>query len=95
MLEPILPAEDPYLELGLAADAADAEVRQAYFSLVRVAGPDQDPVRFKRERAAYERLSSPERRFETDRLRLQDWLPPAAGAEAYAPAADWLSGALT
>jgi curved DNA-binding protein CbpA len=68
--------QDPYQELGLDPAVSDADLRQAYFTLVRKHGPEQDPARFKRIRAAYERLSSPERRQETDLLRLQPWPAP-------------------
>ena len=72
--------QDPYQELGLDPSVSDADLRKAYFTLVRLHGPEKDPVRFKRIRAAYERLSSPERRLETDLLRLQPWTAPALPA---------------
>jgi curved DNA-binding protein CbpA len=73
--------DDPYAELGLEPSATDAEIRQAYFALVRTKGPEKDPARFKRVRAAYDRVSSPEARFETGMLMLQPWLPPEPGPE--------------
>ena len=85
MNEPIFPPDDPYAELGLDPSFSDAEIRRAYFAQVRGAGPEKDPGRFKRIRAAYERLSTPERRFETDLLRLQAWMP--APLEAGPPGA--------
>ena len=67
---------DPYQELGLDPAASDAEVRRAYFALVRSHGPEKDPKRFKRIRAAYECLATPDKRLETDLLRVQPWSPP-------------------
>jgi curved DNA-binding protein CbpA len=67
---------DPYQELGLEASASDANVRRAYFALVRSHGPEKDPQRFKRIRAAYEGLATPDKRLETDLLRVQSWTPP-------------------
>ena len=85
MTESLLPLDDPYAELGLAPTVPDPEIRRAYFALVRTCGPEQDPGRFKRIRAAYEQLASPEKRFEADQLRLQPWLAPE-GRQAMA---DW------
>lgn len=79
---------DPYVELGVAPEATAEEIRKAYFGLIRAAGPEKDPVRFKRIRAAYELVSSPERRFEADMLRLQPWTPLLAAWKDEA-AADW------
>ena len=73
MLEQALSLNDPYQELGLEATASDADIRKAYFALVRVHSPEKDPLRFKQIRAAYERLSEPQKRLETDMLRLQAW----------------------
>ena len=70
-------AQDPYEELGIDPAVSDEDLRKAYFALVRQHSPEKDPVRFKRIRAAYERLSTPERRLETDLLRLQPWPAPA------------------
>ena len=76
---------DPYLELGLDPAASDEAVRKAYFALVRLYGPEKDPARFRRIRAAYERLAKPERRLETDLLRLQDWTAPELPALEHDP----------
>jgi curved DNA-binding protein CbpA len=69
--------QDPYPELGLDPSVSDTELRKAYFSQVRRHSPERDPVQFKRIRAAYEQLSTPERRLETDLLRIQPWIAPA------------------
>ena len=71
-----LASQDPYQELGLDPSVSDADLRKAYFTLVRLHGPEKNPVRFKRVRAAYERLCTPEQRLETDMLRLQPWTAP-------------------
>ncbi len=81
-------SSDPYAELGVDPDATPEDVRKAYFAMVRTAGPEKDPARFKRIRAAYEQLSDPGRRFETDLLRFQPWTP-LLGAWQDEAAADW------
>jgi curved DNA-binding protein CbpA len=64
---------DPYAVLGLERTASAAEIKQAYFALVRAHPPERDPETFKRVRAAYERLRDPQKRTETDMLLLQPW----------------------
>ncbi len=71
------PYIDPYSVLNLARTATAAEIRQAYFTLVRAHPPERDPDTFKQIRAAYERLRDPERRAETDMLLLVEWPAPA------------------
>lgn len=73
---------DPYAELGLAETATEAEIKQAYFALVRQHPPETDPQGFKRIRAAYERLRTPEKRLETDMLRLAPWPEPTLAPPA-------------
>ncbi len=68
---------DPYETLGVARTATAAEVKQAYFSLVRAHPPEREPDMFKRIRSAYERLRDPERRAETDMLLLRSWPEPS------------------
>jgi len=70
------PYTDPYTVLSLARTASAAEIKQAYFKLVRTYPPEREPEMFKRIRAAYEQLKNPERRAETDMLLLQPWIPP-------------------
>ena len=70
------PYVDPYAVLELPRAATAAEIKQAYFALVRAHPPEREPDTFKRIRAAYERLRDPERRAETDMLLLQDWPAP-------------------
>ena len=80
------PYVDPYAVLGLPCTATAAEIKQAYFALVRAHPPEREPDTFKRIRAAYERLRDPERRAETDMLLLQDW--PAPTRKRRQPALD-------
>jgi curved DNA-binding protein CbpA len=71
------PYVDPYAVLGVTRSATPAEIKQAYFALVRAHPPEREPETFKRIRAAYERLRDPERRTETDMLVLPAWPGPA------------------
>ncbi len=64
--------DDPYKVLGLDRDAAEAEIKQAYFSLVREHSPEHDPEGFKRIRAAYEKLRSTSDRAETDLFTIDE-----------------------
>jgi curved DNA-binding protein CbpA len=76
--------DDPYAVLGIAPNASEAEVKQAYFTQVRAHPPERDPQAFKRIRAAYDRLRSPEKRLEADMLRMQSW-PEPAPASVFGP----------
>jgi curved DNA-binding protein CbpA len=71
------PYSDPYATLGLTRAASAAEVKQAYFALVRAHPPEREPEAFKRIRAAYEQLRDPQRRAETDMLLLEPWPEPS------------------
>ena len=71
------PVVDPYAVLGVDPAATLDEVKTAYFALVRAHPPERDPEMFKRIRAAYERLRDPDKRLETDMLRLQAWPEPS------------------
>jgi curved DNA-binding protein CbpA len=77
---------DPYAVLGLSRNADQAEVRGAYFALVRQHPPEQDPDMFKRIRAAYDKLRTAQRRAETDLFMLQP--PPPWQAPKRQPKAD-------
>jgi len=70
------PVGDPYAILGVEPQATLDEIKTAYFALVRAHPPEHDPEGFKRIRAAYEQLRDPDRRLETDLLRLQPWPEP-------------------
>ncbi len=80
------PYVDPYGELGVARTATPAEIKHAYFALVRAYPPERDPQTFKRIRAAYEQLRDADRRLETDMLLLQEW--PAPTRKRRAPKLD-------
>ena len=77
---------DPYTELGLERTATAAEIKQAYFRLVRSHPPERDPQMFKRIRAAYEQLRDAERRLETDMRLVQAW--PSSGRTRRTPKLD-------
>jgi len=47
---------NPYLVLGVACDADDARIRQAYLEALKTATPDADPQRFKIVSAAYAQI---------------------------------------
>ena len=68
---------DPYEVLGIPRAASAADLKRAYFALVRAHPPERDPETFKRIRAAYERLRDPAARVEADMLLLERWPDPA------------------
>jgi curved DNA-binding protein CbpA len=61
-----LNSSDPYAVLGVSRQATAAEIKRAYFSLVRQHSPEEEPENFKKLRAAYEKLRSTEVKQETD-----------------------------
>jgi curved DNA-binding protein CbpA len=65
------PAPNPYAVLGLDRRASDAEIKKAYFRLVREYPPEREPDRFQEIRAAYEKIRSPEKRSRADLFLLQ------------------------
>ncbi len=83
-----MPADvsDPYVVLGLERGASQAQVRQAYFAMVREHPPEKDPQAFKAIRAAYEQLDTAETQAETDLFLLQP--PPAWHPPCSSPALD-------
>ncbi|MGH9801137.1 MAG: J domain-containing protein [Blastocatellia bacterium] len=58
--------DNPYKTLGVERNATEAEIKQAYFSLIRQHSPEHDPDGFKRIRAAYEKLRAGVERAQTD-----------------------------
>jgi curved DNA-binding protein CbpA len=54
---------DPYLILGVTAEAGDEAIHQAYLESIRRCPPDQDPERFQALHAAYETLKTRKRRL--------------------------------
>jgi len=68
----ISPTENPYRVLGVERSATVAEIKRAYFALVREHPPERDPEGFKRVRAAYEKLRAAGERAETDLFLVDD-----------------------
>lgn len=62
---------NPYVVLGVDRKASLAEIKRAYFKLVREYPPEDHPEQFKEIRNAYERLKSPEQRAALDLFLLQ------------------------
>lgn len=62
--------DDPYAVLELDPTADSDAIKRAYFQKVREHPPEKDPQQFKRIRAAYDALRTPEARATTDLLRL-------------------------
>jgi curved DNA-binding protein CbpA len=74
--------ENPYAVLGLNRTATLDEIKQAYFLQVRQHPPEREPEAFKRIRAAYDQLKTPEKRVEADMCLLEDFTPAKVGARA-------------
>lgn len=62
----MLEGSNYYEILGIAADAAAADIKKAYFAAVRKYPPERFPEEFKKIREAYDTLSDPESRSEYD-----------------------------
>lgn len=77
---------DPYAALGLSRQATATQIKKAYFTLVRDHTPERDPEGFKRIRAAYDALRSPEARANTDRQLVQP--PPPYQPPQHLPSPD-------
>lgn len=75
--EPDLTSNNPYHVLGVTQLASQAEIKQAYFALIRQYPPETEAETFKIIRAAYEKIRSVARRAETDVFLPQ---PPPADA---------------
>jgi curved DNA-binding protein CbpA len=58
------PKKSYYEALGITDSAGNAEIKRAYFKMVRKYQPDRFPEEFKEIRAAYETLLDPEKRAE-------------------------------
>jgi Flp pilus assembly protein TadD len=62
-LKPVIETpQNHYETLGVEKNAADTEIKRAYFQLVRKYQPGQFPEEFKKIRAAYETLIDPQQR---------------------------------
>ena len=57
---------NPFDVLSVDEDASDADVRKAYFQMVRQFTPEQHAERFKQIREAYDLLKDPSRRLEAE-----------------------------
>jgi curved DNA-binding protein CbpA len=68
----LLPADNPYKVLGVERTATEAEIKQAYFRLIREHPPERDPEGFKHIRAAYEKLRAGGERAETDLFLIEE-----------------------
>ncbi len=64
--------DNPYSVLGVERSASEAEIKQAYFTLVRDHSPEHDPEGFKRIRAAYEKLRAGNERAAVDLFLIED-----------------------
>jgi tetratricopeptide (TPR) repeat protein len=69
-----------YQVLGVKKNASDAEIKRAYFTLVRKYQPDRFPEEFKEIRAAYETLMDGKKRAEYDAI---GELPPSVAPLFY------------
>ena len=65
------PVGDPYAVLGLSRHASEADIKRAYFHLVRQFPPERQPERFRTIRTAYEQLRDPEQRARMDLFLVQ------------------------
>ncbi|MBO0723547.1 MAG: DnaJ domain-containing protein [Blastocatellia bacterium] len=67
-----LPADNPYKVLGVERTAGEAEIKKAYFRLLREHPPERDPEGFKQIRAAYEKLRAGAERAVTDLFLIEE-----------------------
>jgi curved DNA-binding protein CbpA len=86
---------DPYQVLGLTRRATPEDIKKAYFAKVREYPPEREPELFKRIRAAYDALRTPEAKAATDLFMLHPPVPyePYKRAPAFDLAfhdEDWL-----
>ena len=64
MSDESIEVSDPWKRLGIAEDADDAAIRQAYLRCVKDHPPSRDPETAEQIRAAYEQLKDPLKRAE-------------------------------
>jgi curved DNA-binding protein CbpA len=67
--------QDPYQVLGLSRQATADEIKKAYFARVREFPPEREPETFKRIRAAYDALRTPEAKAATDLFLVHPFVP--------------------
>ena len=58
--------ENWYEILQIKPDSSQAEIKKAYFALIRLHPPEKDPENFQKIRQAYEFLSDENKRNEYD-----------------------------
>lgn len=63
--------DNPYIILGVDRRASLAEIKKAYFKMVRLYPPEESPEKFKEIRKAYEDIKDPEKRTEIDLFLIQ------------------------
>lgn len=85
--------KDYYKILGVAEDASQADIKQAYRRLARKYHPDVSQeanaeARFKEIGEAYEALKDPDRRQQYDELRRSGWRP----GDQFRPPPGWNGG---
>jgi len=56
--------QDPYLTLGVARDATDEAIHQAYLEAIRRCPAERNPEAFQSVRSAYELIRSKKKRME-------------------------------
>jgi curved DNA-binding protein CbpA len=54
---------NPYLELGVAGNADDSQIRRAYLTALKTATPEANPQRFKALTEAYEKIKNQDSRY--------------------------------
>lgn len=65
-------SENPYEVLGIDRSASQADVKKAYFGLVKKFTPEKEAEAFKRIRSAYDRLKESKGRVEEDLFLFED-----------------------
>ncbi|MGZ3695641.1 MAG: DnaJ domain-containing protein, partial [Bdellovibrionota bacterium] len=80
--------KDPYQALGVAKDASQDAIKNAYRSLAKKFHPDLNPgnkkaeARFKEVAAAYEKIGDADARAKFDRGETEEQMRDRAGASA-------------
>jgi len=64
--------ENPYEILGIDKSASTADVKKAYFNLIKQYTPEKHGDKFKEIRNAYEQLKDTKKRVETDMFIFSD-----------------------